>query len=398
MANPIARIGVPGTSQYRVDYGPMMQDRALAQQGIRDIFGGVKEFADRRNTATLAELFSSGTDHAKLAEFASKRGLLPQLNEMLTTRKALAPPAPETFADVDSPYGRGGFGQRSSKSNRIVGYQPPATPKESKFGNLRSPDGTETWGGAVGSEEWTRRLAGGWSLTGDTSAPETGKAVDFKDAMRLGDNWRKITGTARALTQQRDLMKIGLEQAKAGDMAAGSQAVLVTFQKILDPTSVVRESEYARSASGLSILEQAEGAFKRLQAGGAGLTVEQLESFSRLADRAVDKLTAGLQSERQRVERFADYYKIPRNLIFSGNLGANAPAAPRPPGLPPGGRGPGDEFGSPFDASGLAAPSPFASMDRAGLLKVDPNSLAGDPAALAAYERALDAQINGMRR
>ena len=94
--------------------------------------------------------------------------------------------------------------------------------------------------------------------------------VDFTDAMRLGEAWRKNTATEREMKRQRDLMQVGLEQARKGDMAAGSQAVLVTFQKILDPTSVVRESEYARSASGLSLIEQVAGALERLKEGGAG--------------------------------------------------------------------------------------------------------------------------------
>ena len=70
--------------------------------------------------------------------------------------------------------------------------------------------------------------------------------------------------------------------------------------------------------------------------------------------------------------------------------------------MSPGGRAGGDEFGSPFDASGLAPPAerrqyPFGSMGRSALMGVDVNTLIGDPAALAAYERALDEQISGIR-
>lgn len=39
------------------------------------------------------------------------------------------PEAPETFEPVDSPYGRGGFGQRSSKTGRIYDYQGPDEPE-----------------------------------------------------------------------------------------------------------------------------------------------------------------------------------------------------------------------------------------------------------------------------
>ena len=62
-------------------------------------------------------------------------------------------------------------------------------------------------------------------------------------------------------------------------------------------------------------------------------------------------------------------------------------------GMPPGGRGAGDEFATPFDASGLAAPSPFDTMGRAGLMQVDPNTL--DDASLAAYIAAMERQAQG---
>ena len=66
------------------------------------------------------------------------------------------------------------------------------------------------------------------------------------------------------------------------------------------------------------------------------------------------------------------------------------------PGRPSGGRGGGDEFASPFDASGLAppgAPSPFTTMNRAGLMAVDQNSLSD--ADLAAYLDALRRETGG---
>ena len=100
-------------------------------------------------------------------------------------------------------------------------------------------------------------------------------------------------------------------------------------KKSLDPTSVVRESEYARSSSGLALIERVKGEFTKLREGGAGLTLNQLKSFAQLADDAVAKLSNGrVRDERQRIERFADHYGIDKSIIFSGNLGTEAPAEP----------------------------------------------------------------------
>ena len=246
--------------------------------------------------------------------FAGKHGLIPQLQQLVSAQRALAPPPRRTAKDAA---GR----LRYLDSGEFAFPDMADYAKPGKDGGF-----------TLGEGDIRFDAAGNVVARGADKPPAT---PDFKDAMRLADSWQKVSGTARDLIRQRDLMRIGLERAEKGDMAAGSQAVLVTFQKILDPTSVVRESEYARSASGLSLLEQAAGAFERLKKGGAGLTVDQLRSFYRLADDAVNKLTGGyVRGERDRIGRFADRYNIPRDVIFSGRLGAAPPAAP-PPAAPP---------------------------------------------------------------
>ena len=324
MVGPVINVGPAQSSRYALpNYAPLMQGWALANQGIRDIFGGIKEFTDRRNTATLTEMMTAKADHDELVDFAGKRGLLPQLQEMLTTRKALAPPPmPEMFETVRDPYGRGGAGQRSSKTGRIVGYQGPAASKDDK-------------GFTLGPGQLRHDAAGNVIARGP-DAPSTDRPP-IKNVLSLSNAWQKATAPLRSIMRQRDLMQIGLERAAAGDMAAGSQAVLVTFQKILDPTSVVRESEYARSASGLSLLDQAKGQYEKLKQGGAGMTLEQLGSFARFADEAVAKLAEGrVGKERARIKRFADAYGIDPTLIFEGKLGAPPPPAQAADGGRPG--------------------------------------------------------------
>lgn len=174
------------------------------------------------------------------------------------------------------------------------------------------------------------RAATGGSGSGGGLSP----AVESNIVNRLTGQWDKANQTVNVLRQQRDLMHSGLQAARRGDMAAGSQAVLVTFQKILDPTSVVRESEYARSAAGQSLLSQIQGAADRLAMGGAGVPVAELEKFANLADEFVNNATSGpsLKMIRDRIGLTADRYKIPHEVIF----GSEAPAAiVPPPSAPP---------------------------------------------------------------
>lgn len=66
-----------------------------------------------------------------------------------------------------------------------------------------------------------------------------------------------------------------LERAMAGDLHGRNfldQSLITIFNKINDPGSVVRESEYARTPEGLALSNRLSGAVEKIAQGGAGLT------------------------------------------------------------------------------------------------------------------------------
>lgn len=74
------------------------------------------------------------------------------------------------------------------------------------------------------------------------------------------------------------------------------QVLGVTLQKVLDPPSVVRESEFARLGMTQSFLDMIQGKLKGLSAGGVGLTDESravatqfIEDMNEIAERAIRK-------------------------------------------------------------------------------------------------------------
>ena len=149
---------------------------------------------------------------------------------------------------------------------------------------------------------------------------------------RLTTQWGTAVKPIAELSRQSKLMDTGMEAARRGDMAQGSQAVLVTFQKILDPTSVVRESEYERSAAGQSLMNRVKGAAERLAKGGTGVTLSELEKFAALAREAVKAQSTGyIDAQKSRIGKTADHYKIPRELVFEDFDfgGAGAATAPQ---------------------------------------------------------------------
>ena len=254
----------------------------------------------------------------------------PQAAQYLSLAQSLAPqPAPETFEDVQDPYGRGGVGQRSSLDNRIVGYQQPAaTPAVKDRRIVKGPDNLNYY-----TDTGERVLPG---VTMPEPAAEADAPPALKDQLQmvrqLSSDWQKTVQPMQGLLDQSARMKIGYEMAKAGDMLAGSQAILITFNKVLDPTSVVRESEYARSAAGQSALATLEGFADKLAKGGAGVTLEELESYVRFGEEVVQRaLEENVGPERERISRLIEFAGVDPALIFTGRFAPEEPAQ----GLPP---------------------------------------------------------------
>lgn len=151
----------------------------------------------------------------------------------------------------------------------------------------------------------------------------------FEGTNKLATEWQKINGSYREMQRQYELMKTGLQRFQEGDKIGGSQAVLVTFQKILDPASVVRESEYARSPEGLSLIARIEGFMERLKQGGAGVPVEELAQMTETARQFTEQMATWNSAEQARILKQARDYQIDPSHIFGTlNTGTGAPPAP----------------------------------------------------------------------
>lgn len=149
--------------------------------------------------------------------------------------------------------------------------------------------------------------------------------------LRLRDRFVKETQAAQAVNTQLMLMKSSLEAVKRGAAAPGSQGVLVTFQKILDPTSVVRESEYARSASGLSLMSRMEGSIDKIVQGGAGVPVQELEQFVTLAEQFVRNQAQAAEATRQQIDSIAKETGLnPANITRDLGLPGSDVVSPAP--------------------------------------------------------------------
>jgi len=120
----------------------------------------------------------------------------------------------------------------------------------------------------------------GRNLANETKPLTPKERVDQET--KFADEWQKALEGRDAIRESLGMMEAGLERVDA-DPIGGSQAVLVTFQKILDRNSVVRESEYARSKDGLSALDWLQGQYDRYKSGGVGVPKTVLEEMVKTA-------------------------------------------------------------------------------------------------------------------
>ncbi len=73
-----------------------------------------------------------------------------------------------------------------------------------------------------------------------------------------------------------------LKSSKEGNLEnqlALDQGLITMYNKITDPRSVVRESEYARTAENIPFVNRIIGAIQKIEQGGAGLTDEDREAL-----------------------------------------------------------------------------------------------------------------------
>jgi murein DD-endopeptidase MepM/ murein hydrolase activator NlpD len=126
------------------------------------------------------------------------------------------------------------------------------------------------------------------------------------------------TSSARTVKQQYSLMKETMDRIDRGentDLNASTQAIIATFNKILDPNSVVREGEYDRTADGQSIIANIEGKLMRLQEGGAGITKESLKEVVELGKLLAESYSSHVEQQNEIIRQNAREFGLDPDLI-----------------------------------------------------------------------------------
>lgn len=153
--------------------------------------------------------------------------------------------------------------------------------------------------------------------------PEVGKEVFTRaTTLRKEFNQAQVYKDFQTVTRSEAAMKQAYQMSidpNIKSRIASDQALGVLFQKMLDPDSVVRESEYARTSEGAALVNRVRATLPRLQKGGLALANEDREALYEIAQKLLTEAKRTMNKHIERYELIAEDYRVPRELVF-GNI------------------------------------------------------------------------------
>lgn len=139
---------------------------------------------------------------------------------------------------------------------------------------------------------------------------------EYGMAERLAAAWAKANGPTKEMDRQLRIMRVGRQAFDRGDKVGGAQTIINTFGKILDPTSVVREAEYARTAAGQSWLDRLQGFYDTAKSGGANVDPAVLKGLVDTAEGFFASMQEVNAGTRRRISAQAEKYQLRPDTIF----------------------------------------------------------------------------------
>jgi hypothetical protein len=163
---------------------------------------------------------------------------------------------------------------------------------------------------------------------------KTGDSLKFVQDLRKEITGNSFISEGRAVDTRFRSIEAALKSIEVAEESGDTtqknfadQAMINLFNKITDPTSVVRESEFARSAAGLSLMQRFEATFRKVQEGGVlepDARRELRDAAKVIADEYKKQLTRDLQPFIMDVQIFNSQANVATpvklNQILPSNL------------------------------------------------------------------------------
>lgn len=140
----------------------------------------------------------------------------------------------------------------------------------------------------------------------------------FMATQAIAKDTQARTEQAREMARQSQLIQQSYNNIESGgDRSLNTQAIVTSFNKILDPSSVVRESEYDRTAAGQSLLARLEGKVQNIAAGGAGVTPATLKEASDIANEYLKGAKKSIETQNARAREMANQFGLNPDFVTS---------------------------------------------------------------------------------
>jgi hypothetical protein len=159
--------------------------------------------------------------------------------------------------------------------------------------------------------------------------PEDPARKGFDRANTLRDEYTKLTNDFRVIQDAHQKL---VEAAKA-NTGAGDMALLYSIVKLLDPNSVVRESEFATAASSGSFGERIQGLVARILR-GERMAPSLRQEFVDQADAIYKSQRRTYENVRDQFSRLAKSFGLDPEQVIVNYV--NPPQGAAPPVIVPG--------------------------------------------------------------
>lgn len=161
---------------------------------------------------------------------------------------------------------------------------------------------------------------------------------DFRNESAMRQEFTKLpeVKTFQIIDSQMSRVQKAMQEARmpGARLLAVDQTLITVLNKMLDPTSVVRESEYARTPGDQAFLDSIRGKIDKISTGGAGLTPPERDALTRMIQNFYDVAKGQYDEQSSYYTELASRYGFdPQNIVRlggkSGGYGkpATAPAA-----------------------------------------------------------------------
>lgn len=276
--------------------------------------------AEQRYPQIVQQLRSEGIDWDSLDD-DDVREIATEYRNQLNSRLGVAPP--ERFERVEGP--RGSVIEKSSRTGalkQVVGPDNTETARRSSF-RPATPQEIAARGLPAGTSAQVDDLTGRFDVV---NKPD--QNLEFQRADKLRDEYN---------AQSKEFTLIGdayqrLESAAAEPSAAGDLALIFSFMKILDPTSVVREQEFANAQNAAGVPDRIKAMYNKVLT-GERLPPKQREDFLSQARNIYKGQATRQKVVRKRYEDLANKAAVDVDYVVGEQI--QEPGSPPQTATPP---------------------------------------------------------------